>query len=614
VLTKPAPAAAPIEFASAGVAAPPAQRAPAPFTQRAPASLPPRAPATPPQRPPAPAPRTPPTADHATPKFTPASAHAPATVFRLPSLDILDEPEPTRTESDDRDLTERMMTIEGTLRNFDLESKVVSYEKGPVVTLYELELAPGIRVHKIVGMADDLAIALKAPSVRIIAPIPGKGTIGIEVPNAYTDIVRLKDLCRSGADAIQKQALPLFLGKDAAGVPIIKDLTDMPHLLIAGTTGSGKSVCLNAIIMSLLLARKPDDLRILLIDPKMVELSAFKEIPHLLAPVVTEMKRAPVVLEWLVRVMEERYALFARVGVKKIDAFNALGPQKILERVTEEGEEPPDVPTHLPYMVVILDELADMMMVSAKDVESLITRLAQKSRAVGVHMVLATQRPSVDVITGLIKSNMPARIAFKVASKIDSRTILDRNGAERLLGRGDMLWLDPATSNLMRAQCTYVADKEIRDVVKDLREQGDPVFDASLLEIGTTGDGEVGETDELFDKAVRIILETQRGSVSLLQRRLEIGYTRAARLVDMMGKAGIVGDYKGSKAREVLTTLDEWVARHGSGEDGGASSGDDAAASSDERIHPGDSGPSQAERMREDGEGAFEGDDDLDGR
>ncbi|MDI6732991.1 MAG: FtsK/SpoIIIE domain-containing protein, partial [Planctomycetota bacterium] len=352
--------------------------------------------------------------------------------------------------------------------------------------------------------------------------------------------------------------LPLYLGKDAAGTPVVRDLDDMPHLLIAGTTGSGKSVCIGSIILSLLMKRPPDELKLLLIDPKMVELSAFKDIPHLISPVVTDMKRAPLILQWLVRTMDERYELFLRVGVKKISSYNQLSEKKIRERLSEDGEEPLNVPLKLPYVIVVIDELADLMMAASDDVETAITRISQKSRAVGIHLVLATQRPSVDVITGLIKSNMPARISFKVSAKVDSRTILDRNGAERLLGKGDMLFLQPSTTDLIRSQCTFVSEKEIHNIVDFLKAQGSPVYDPELLELETRHDFETLEDDELFDEAARIILETKRGSVSLIQRRLNIGYSRAARLVEMMAKVGIVGAYKNSKAREVMMTLEEW--------------------------------------------------------
>ena len=485
----------------------------------------------------------------------------PSTEFKLPPVDLLDQPEISPLTNDDKDIKERIDTIEKTLTNFGIEARVVDVECGPVVTKYEIELGPGISVHRVAGMSDDLAITLKSSNVRIVAPIPGKATVGIEVPNAIKGIVRLKELINLPLEEKQKLLLPLLLGKDVAGKPVVKDLRDMPHLLIAGTTGAGKSVCVASVILSLLMTRTPDELKLLLIDPKMVELSVFKDIPHLISPVVTDMRRAPSVLQWLVRTMEERYELFLHVGVKKIESYNQLSHAKIKEKLAEDGEEPIDIPMRLPYIVVLIDELADMMMSASDEVESAITRLAQKSRAVGIHLVMATQRPSVDVITGLIKSNMPTRISFKVASKVDSRTILDRNGAEKLLGKGDMLMLSPPATDLLRVLCTFVSDQEIKNVVNFLKEQGKPIFDEELLSLEHTSDFENLGEDELFDQAAQIILETQRGSVSLLQRRLEIGYTRAARLVDMMAKIGIVGEYKGSKAREVMMTMEEWESR-----------------------------------------------------
>ena len=481
----------------------------------------------------------------------------PASSFKLPPLDLLEDAEPA-AKIDEKETKEQIESIEATLRNFGVDAKLVNMERGPVIAKYELELGPGISIHKVASMADDFAIALKAPNVRIVAPIPGKSTIGIEVPNAYKGIVRLKELIIPTLEASHKMALPLFAGKNAAGAPLTMDLEDMPHLLIAGTTGSGKSVCIASLILSLLMTRTPEELKLLLIDPKMVELSAFKDIPHLISPVVTDMRRSGMVLKWLVRTMDERYELLLRTGVKKISEFNRLSEAKIRERLSEDGELPVEVPTRLPYIMVVIDEFADLMMAASDDVETAITRISQKSRAVGIHLVMATQRPSVDVITGLIKSNMPARIAFKVASKVDSRTILDRNGAEKLLGLGDMLILSPSTSDLERGQGTYISDKETSEVVSFLKAQGEPVFDEELLSIENKDAIEEMEDDPMFDEAVKIVLETQRGSVSLIQRRLSIGYTRAARLMDMMGRMGVVGAYKNSKAREVIMTLAEW--------------------------------------------------------
>ncbi|MFA5793814.1 MAG: DNA translocase FtsK 4TM domain-containing protein [Candidatus Brocadiia bacterium] len=478
--------------------------------------------------------------------------------YRLPFLELLEDAVPVQATEEEKDIKERIDIIEGSLRNFGIEARVVNVERGPVVTKYELELAPGVSVHKIAGMTDDLSIALKSTNVMVVAPIPGKSTVGVEVPNRYQGVVRLKELIQSSREKINSSPLPFFMGKDAAGTAIVRDIDEMPHMLIAGTTGSGKSVCVASLVLSLVMHRTPDELKLLMIDPKMVELSVFKELPHLISPVVTDMRRAPIILKWLCRTMDERYELFLRVGVKKIETYNQLSESKIREKLTEDGEEPGDVPLKLPYIVVLIDELADLMMAASDDVETAITRLAQKSRAVGIHLVLATQRPSVDVITGLIKSNMPSRVAFKVASKIDSRTILDRNGAERLLGKGDMLALFPSTTDLTRGQCTFVSDKEIHSVVDFWKDQGEPVYDAELLEIESKQDFTDTEQDELFDQAAQVILESKRGSVSLIQRRLNIGYSRAARLIEMMAKVGIVGDYKNSKAREVIMTPQEW--------------------------------------------------------
>jgi S-DNA-T family DNA segregation ATPase FtsK/SpoIIIE len=483
--------------------------------------------------------------------------------YELPPLDLLDPPSHPNKGEAEEEIRKRIPILEGTLRNFKIDAEVVEIDRGPVITQYELELAAGIKVNKITNLSDDLAMALRAQTVRIVAPIPGKSTVGVEVPNAVRETVFLRELAMTRVFRDGIHALPLLLGKDASGSPLVEDLSQMPHLLIAGATGSGKSVCINAIIMSFLLSRTPADVQLILIDPKMVELSAFKDIPHLLTPVVTDMKKAPAILEWAVQKMEERYATLAIAGVKNITGFNKLGEEEVRRRVEAEGEDPNGFPVHLPYIVVVVDELADLMMVASKEVEASITRLAQKSRAVGIHIIFATQRPSVDVITGLIKANFPTRVSFKVSSKVDSRTILDQNGADKLLGQGDLLYLPPRSSNLIRAQGTFVSEKEIKKVVDFVKERAQPHFNEELeaLEESAGDAPAAGERDELYDQAVRVILESQRGSVSLLQRRLEIGYSRAARLVDLMAADGVVGAYKGSKAREVLLTLEEWDAR-----------------------------------------------------
>ena len=463
-----------------------------------------------------------------------------------------------------RDSKQIAQKIEETLQSFKIDGQVVEIQCGPVITQYEILLAPGIKVHRISNLANELAMALKARRIRIVAPVPGKNTVGIEVPNPQRAIVGLRELLQSDVYRASRHEIPLLLGKDGAGHPVISDLTMMPHVLIAGATGSGKSVCLNASIITSLMTRSPEELKMILVDPKMVELSDFADIPHLLCPVVTDMKKAPAALAWLAGKMEERYEILSQAAVRNIVAFNKLGKKEILSRI--EGKltdiEIEKFPTFLPYIVLIVDELADLMMTGGKDAEAFIIRLAQKSRAVGIHVILATQRPSVDVITGLIKSNMPCRISFQVSSKVDSRTILDRNGAEALLGRGDMLFLPPGASDLRRVQSCFVSDREIRAVVDFVKSQAEAEFDQELQnEPGGAADEPPSERDQLYDEAVRIVLETQRGSATLLQRRLEVGYTRASRLIDMMAEEGILGPFKGSKAREVYYTLEEWESK-----------------------------------------------------
>ena len=489
--------------------------------------------------------------------------------YELPSLSLLDPVVPFDEKALEASIRENSTVLERTLSEFGIGARVVGIERGPAVTRYEIALAAGIKVNKIVGLSDDIAMAVKAPSVRVVAPIPGRSTVGVEVPNPIKEIVQMIELmtCDEYQGQKDKYILPILLGKDASGTPILSDLVRMPHLLIAGATGSGKSVCLSSIILTIMMHHRPENVRLILVDPKMVDLGMFERIPHLLTPVVTDMKRAPYVLEWATKQMDERYDMLARVGVRHITQYNKLGAEGIRERLGDEHDED-EVPPHMPYIVIVVDELADMMMVAAKEVEVYITRLAQKSRAVGIHIILATQRPSVDVITGLIKSNLPTRISFQTTSKVDSRTILDRNGADKLLGCGDLLFIPPGTSELVRVQGTYCSDKEIKSVVKFVRQQGDPAYLMNVKQLGRDeeGDGtsqvEYG-SDDLYDEACRIVLESGRGSVSLLQRKLEIGYTRSARLVDMMAEEGIVGNYKGSKAREVVMTLEEWEEKRG---------------------------------------------------
>jgi len=482
--------------------------------------------------------------------------------YAFPPADLLDKVKNRDPRAQEAMIKENADILEETLREFRVEADVVAYTRGPVVTLYELSLAPGVKVNRIHNLSEDLAVALKASAVRIVAPLPGRSTIGVEVPNPVRDDVRLRSIYDDQMEL--NAALPLFLGTDVAGAALVEDLSTMPHILIAGATGSGKSVCINSVLISLLMTRTPEQVRMILIDPKQVELAFFSKVPHLMSPVVTEMKRAISVLEWLVDQMEERYALFHTMEVRNVRSYNELGPKKIAERKKALGisDEVPEgslgIPDSLPYIVIVVDELADLMMVAGKEIENLITRLAQKSRAVGIHIILATQRPSTDVITGLIKANMPSRCSFQVASKIDSRVILDQNGADKLLGRGDMLYLPPGTSHLVRAQGTFVSDGEVKRVCKFLSDRGGQEFDESLSEAQTARVLDDAERDPLYDDAVRIVLDEQRGSASLLQRALGVGYTRGSRLMDQMHKEGIVGAYKGSKARDVLTTLEEY--------------------------------------------------------
>jgi len=478
--------------------------------------------------------------------------------YQLPPLDLLKEPEHGFAAVQERMVESKAHTLENLLGEFGIDAHVVNAEPGPAITMYELELAPGVKVSQISNLANDMARALGAGSVRVVAPLPGRHTIGIEVPNTQREIVRLKELIqRAGAKGSRMQ-IPLFLGKDSAGEVLVTDLGAMPHLLIAGTTGSGKSVCINSIITSILMTRRPDETKLILIDPKMVEMSMFESLPHLMCPVVTETKRAEQILEWAMTKMDERYELLAEAKVRNIASFNKLTPEEINERFNPSTpDEEAKIPKRLPHIVIIIDELADLMMTAAKEIEAYIVRIAQKSRAVGIHLIVATQRPQATVVTGLIKSNMPCRIGFRVAARMDSRIILDQNGAETLLGQGDMLFLKPGTSDLARAQGAYVDDDEIRDVVTHLTSMAQAQYHPELMQLNRI-DVDAAQGDDLYDEAVKIVLETKRGSVSLLQRRLSIGYARASRIIEMMAAAGLLGEYKGSQAREVTMTLDEY--------------------------------------------------------
>lgn len=460
--------------------------------------------------------------------------------YHLPALDLLDSPPPLEARQIKEDLEANARILEDTLEDFGISAKVTDIERGPVITRYELEPAPGVKLNRIVALSDDIALSMKAQSVRIIAPIPGKGRVGVEVPNTQSSFVYLKEMLASKPFQEASSILTLALGKDIAGQPIVADLDDMPHLLIAGTTGSGKTVCVNSLILSLLFKGSPNDLKFLMIDPKMVELMPFNGLPHLLCSVVTEARKAYTALNWIVNEMEERYRLLAKAGARNIEAYN------------EKQEK-------IPYIVVVIDEFADLMNVSRDEIESAITRLAQLSRAVGIHLMLATQRPSVDVVTGVVKANLPARISFKVASKVDSRTVLDMNGADKLLGKGDMLFLRPGESKLIRIQGTLVSDKEIERVVSFIKSQAEPVYDEEILKDQQKSAKAFGEKDELYEEAVRVIMESNQASVSILQRRMRLGYTRAARIIDTMEQEGLVGSFEGSKPRKILVDREAWL-------------------------------------------------------
>jgi S-DNA-T family DNA segregation ATPase FtsK/SpoIIIE len=458
----------------------------------------------------------------------------------LPPLDLLNGGKRERVSLSEQELWATAQRLENKLRDFGVEGKVVQVRPGPVVTVYEFEPAPGVKISRVVNLEDDLALALSAYSVRIEAPIPGRSVIGIEVSNRVRESVYLKDVLGSEAFRSSPSKLTLALGKDIEGKPFVIDLTKMPHLLVAGSTGSGKSVSMNCMILSILYRATPDEVKFLLIDPKMLELTLYEEIPHLLLPVVTDPKEAASALKWVVREMENRYALMASKGTKHIERYN--------QRALEEGEK------SLPYIVVMIDELADLMITSRREVEESIIRLAQMARAAGIHLVLATQRPSVDVITGIIKANFPARISFQVSSKVDSRTILDTTGAEHLLGQGDMLFLPPGSSRLKRVHGAYASEEEIKRVVEFWKDQGKPEYNLNILKEELEGPPEEypDYDDPKYEEAVNYVIQTGQASVSALQRRFKIGYNRAARLIERMEKEGIVGPSDGVRPREVL--------------------------------------------------------------
>ncbi len=497
--------------------------------------------------------------------------------FQLPPFTLLEEA-PQKDARVKRDsLVTNSRILEKKLSDFGVEGHVVEVMPGPVITMYELEPAPGVKINKIVNLSDDLALALMAPSIRILAPIPGKSVIGIEIPNLKRESVFLKEVIDNDSFSQSSFRLPIALGVNFVGTPVIADLAKMPHLLIAGTTGSGKSVALNAMICSILFKAQPEDVKFLMIDPKRLELSSYEGIPHLMHPVVTDPKKASQVLRWTVEEMERRYRILNDLKAKSIDAYNELllkglksktvlalpkkaDPDLEIEEAIDKSdntrEEQEIKHTKLPYIIVVIDELADLMMVAPRDVEESLTRLAQMARAAGIHLIIATQRPSVDVITGLIKANFPTRISFQVSSKIDSRTIIDQQGAEKLLGAGDMLFIPPGTSKLSRIHGAYVSDKEISRVVDFLKMQEQPAYDSSIEKFAlaaaqTQHEGD-DDFDEKYDEAVALISELGQASISLVQRYMKIGYNRAARIIEKMEAEGIVGPSDGAKPRKVL--------------------------------------------------------------
>ncbi len=468
--------------------------------------------------------------------------------FTLPSVTFLQDPDQRPGSVDNESLQMQSRLLEKKLEDFGINGRVTEVSPGPVVTMFEYEPAAGVKINKIVNLGDDLALALRALSIRIVAPIPGKSVIGIEIPNMEREMVRFKEIVISQNFANLKSKLTLCLGKDIVGNPVAVEMDKMPHLLVAGSTGSGKSVALNTMICSLLYKASPDEVKLLMIDPKRIELAPYNKIPHLISPVVTDMKKATNALSWAVREMEERYEKLSEKKVRNIDQYNKKIDKEI--RAGEQSEEA----TKLPYIVIIIDEFADLMAVSSKDVETTLARLAQMARAAGIHLIIATQRPSVNVITGIIKANFPARISFQVSSKTDSRTILDNNGAESLLGSGDMLFLAPGTARIQRIHGAYISEEEVSRVIEFLKKQKKPDFDESITEAPPKQESNTGDTeyDERYDEAVALVTKTRQASISMIQRHLRIGYNRAARIIETMEQEGVVGPSDGVKQREVL--------------------------------------------------------------
>jgi len=501
--------------------------------------------------------------------------------YELPSSELLEPSEEIDEELYNDAVHERAQLLERVLLNFKIKAKVVDVQKGPVITQYELRLEKGTRIKKIQQLQDDLGVELKTGSVRIVAPIPGKNTVGVELPNEHRQTVRLRDIMEASLDAAEDFALPLYLGKGVTGDPIVADLAKMPHLLIAGQTGTGKSVCLNSIIVSILMTRSPDEVRMLMVDPKQVEFSPYQRIPHLIHPVVNDMQKAAGAFSWMVAQMEDRFELFRKAGVRNLAEYNNLSEDDLRRRmnmIDADDEEWEEIPQGLPYLVVVVDEVADLIQM-VKEVESHIVRLTQKSRAAGIHLILATQKPTRDVFTSLIKTNLPARIAFRVSSKMDSMVILDRTGAEQLLGKGDMLLFQD--NEIVRGQGALVTNEEIEAINEQIGTD-EPDFDEELLEIDSVEEADEFEEernhdsrgkivrDEMYYKAVDLVIQKGRGSVSMLQTCLGIGYPRASRMMDFMEEDGVVGKANGSKPRDVLVSSNDWRRKRGTSRPSGA--------------------------------------------
>lgn len=542
--------------------------------------------------------------DYDTEKISPLSSHSDEEITsHLPPVNLLDDPQEEGQGHREQQILENQRLIEETLNNFDINARVTNSERGASVTTYELELAPGEKVNSIMKRSEDLQVSL-GQHIRIVSPLPGKSSrIGIEVPNKDQKLIRLKQLWKEGKNQAESMKIPLFLGRNSSGDAQIIDLAEMPHLLIAGTTGAGKSVCLKNLITNQLLLHPPSKMKLCLIDPKLVEFSIFKDIPHLICPIITDMKKVLKLLDWLVKEMEERYELFKNTGCRSLEEYRELSEEEAREKLRQHNKDPDEAyRENIPRIMLVVDELADLMFTSSSEVEGAITRIAQKARAVGIHMLLATQRPTADVLTGLIKSNMPARVSFKVMSKMDSRIILDQNGAENLIGDGDMLIQLPDREQPIRTQGTFISKEEVQNIcehwkqeIHDVRDTQSSSAQEEIEEQTAPEDAETEQTepqeeqtsadappgtgqqidldklveqddrDDKFEEAVDIVVRTDRGSVSLLQRKLKIGYTRAARIIDQMEEAGIVGPHRGSKARKVLITEEEWQERKNEG-------------------------------------------------